>query len=100
VGASLRTLWCEAGARSPFSGLLGDIAPAARMAALAGDLCGVLVGLAIAAAVFLVSRAGTGGVSTLLLISHRLSYLLRDFGWEILEVGCNNAFPISGPNHF
>jgi hypothetical protein len=62
---------CEAGARGLEADLLGNIAPAARMTALAGDLRGVLVGLAIRAAVLLVSRAGTGGVSALLLISHR-----------------------------
>jgi hypothetical protein len=64
------------------------------MAALARDLSGVFVGLAMSAAVFLIGHAGTGGMGTFLLISHKLSYLLRDFSWEILEVGCNNAFSI------
>ena len=55
------------------SGLsLFDIALTAGMAAITGNLSGVLVRFAIRAAVFFVRHAGTGGVGAFLLICHEI----------------------------
>ena len=53
-----------------FSDLPDDVAFAAGVAALAGDVRSVLIRFAMGAAVFLVGHTGTGGVSAFLLVSH------------------------------
>jgi hypothetical protein len=50
--------------------LLCEVSLAAGVAALAGNLDGILVRFAMGTAVFLVGHAGTGGVGAFLLVSH------------------------------
>jgi hypothetical protein len=70
--------------------LLCEVSLAAGVAALAGNLDGILVRFAMGAAVFLVGHAGTGGVGAFLLVSH---VLVSPWGcrWAILSLGCKFA---------